>query len=117
MASPITIATIPANGTVSNSIPLAGMSLVGVSCPTITSSNLGIAVSSDGGATFQTLITDSTGPGSSGAYLLLPASSTGAVYVAIDPRWTYGADYIQLVAGSSQSSGAVAFKIHLRQVQ
>ena len=113
MATPTTAAVIPNGGTTSNSIALGNLELVGVDCPTISAASISIAVSSDGGATFKTLVTDSTGNGTNGAYTILPASSTGNVYVAVNTTYFLGVDYIQLVSSASQGA-ARTFNLHLR---
>src|SRR5229473_3463835 len=104
MAGQINTVVITSGGTTSSLYRLGNLALVGISCPTVDASNLSLQLSSDGGATFQTLVTDSTGPGTLGAYLLLPAASTGNVYVALNPDWTFGVDAMRLLAGSTQNA-------------
>lgn len=113
MAGQINTVTIASGGTTSSAYQLGNLALVGIACPTIDSSNLSLQVSSDGGQTYQTLVTDSTGPGTNGAYTILPANSTGNVYVALNPDWTFGVDSIKLLAGSSQSA-LRTFILHIR---
>src|SRR5579871_2506623 len=105
---------IKAGATTSASFALGNLALVGVSCPTLgTGASLSLKVSSDGGATFQTMVTDSTGSGTNGSYTILPASSTGAVYVGINEAYILGVDYVQFVLSASQA-GDITLILHLR---
>lgn len=97
----------------SNTVPLGNLELMGIDCPTISAASISVQVSSDGGVTFKTLVTDSTGNGTNGAYTILPASSTGNVYVAINSEYFLGVDYIQLLSSASQGASR-AFTLHVR---
>lgn len=112
-----TKSVVIASGATSSDYILSGaLTLVGIDCPTLTAGSLGLSVSSDGGTTYRTLVTDSTGNGTAGAFLLLPAASTGAVYVAIDPRWMLGVEMFKLVDSASQGADRT-FTLHLREVR
>ena len=102
------------NGTTTSpAFALGGFELVGIACPTITGASISVLVSSDNGSTFQTLVTDSTGSGAAGAYTILPAASTGNVYVAINSAYFLGVDYFQLVSSASQGADRT-FTLHFR---
>lgn len=116
MAGQTTSVKILSGASSSAAIYLGELTLVGVDCPTTDAGSLSLQVSSDGGTTFRTFVTDSTGNGTNGAYTILPASSTGNVYVGIDVTYMYGADVIKLVDGASQSADRT-FTLHLREVR
>lgn len=106
--------TIATGASVSPGIACGNLALVGIKCPTLTSTNMTLNVSTDNGATYQQMFLDNSNNQANSAYLILPANNTGNIYVALNPDFTLGVDYCQLAINGTQGS-AQTFGLHFRE--
>ena len=114
MSLPTTTASFT-GGTTSTTVNLGNLALMGVFVPTLSNAaSISVQVSSDGGVTWLTMVTDNQGAGAAGAYTILPSAAAGGNYVAINDLYFNGVDTLRFLSSANQGSVGTPLVLTLR---